>query len=106
VPGAGATGDCPILHNHFSTPVAPSRCRGEMAASLHLQPCRPGRGFYEPKYLADREKIPRGVSRVHHTSFKSQARVFARQADWDKLRVCHCGYVRPLYTPRRHEAGP
>jgi colanic acid/amylovoran biosynthesis glycosyltransferase len=95
----------PHLHNHFSnSSCSVAMLAAEMGGFTFSFTMHGPAEFYEPKYWRIEEKIRRAAFVACISSFsRSQAMVFARQADWPKLRVVHCGVTPALFTPRRHE---
>lgn len=95
----------PHLHNHFSnSSCSVAMLAAEMGGFTFSFTMHGPAEFYEPKYWRIDEKIRRAAFVACISSFcRSQAMVFAREADWGKLRVVHCGVTLSLYMPRRHE---
>jgi colanic acid/amylovoran biosynthesis glycosyltransferase len=95
----------PHLHNHFSnSSCSVAMLAAELGGFTYSFTMHGPAEFYEPRYWRVDEKVKRAAFVACISSFcRSQAMVFARQADWPKLQVVHCGVTPSLFTPRRHE---
>ena len=93
------------LHNHF----ADSSCSVAMIAaeiggfSFSFTIHGPAEFFEMSRWRLD-EKVGRARFVVCISSFcRSQVMIAAAPADWDKLRIVHCGVDVRLFPARRHE---
>lgn len=93
------------LHNHFSnSSCSVAMLAAEMGGFTFSFTMHGPAEFYEPKYWRIDEKIRRATF-VSCISFfcRSQAMVFSSQADWDKLKVIHCGVNPADFRPVSHD---
>lgn len=95
------------LHNHFADPSANVAMLTSALSGIPFSYTLHGPAeLYEPEKWALREKTARAafVACISHFA-RSQAMYFSDPADWDKLRIVHCGvdparYVRPAPPAR------
>ena len=95
------------LHNHFSnSSCSVAMLAAELGGFTYSFTMHGPAEFYEPKYWRIDEKIKRArfVACISHFC-RSQAMVFSRQDDWDKLHIVHCGVTPADFPAREHAAG-
>jgi glycosyltransferase involved in cell wall biosynthesis len=95
------------LHNHFSnSSCSVAMLAAELGGFTYSFTMHGPAEFYEPKYWRIDEKIKRArfVACISHFC-RSQAMVFSRQDDWDKLHIVHCGVTPADFPARDHAAG-
>jgi len=89
------------LHNHFASASANVAMLASALSGVPFSYTLHGPSdLYEPDTWHLREKTARAtfVACISHFA-RSQAMLFSDPAQWDKLRIVHCGVIPSLYDP-------
>ena len=100
--------DLPHLHNHFSnSSCSVAMLAAEMGGFTFSFTMHGPAEFFEPHRWRIDEKARRSafVACISHFC-RSQAMVFARECDWPKLHIVHCGVMPADFTPPAPHRGP